>query len=130
MDEWEETNIFFPDEVNCKIVKISIVYGKKFEKEMKKNQVCFAIIPRGLSVGSNDQVISKASNDRVPEEITELLNEYKDIVTKDILNGLSPLRNISHCMDLILGASLQNKAPYRLTPTENEELNRQVNELL
>ena len=38
--------------------------------------------------------------------------------------------NISHYMDLILGASFLNKAPYRLTPTENEELNRQVYELL
>ena len=33
-------------------------------------------------------------------------------------------------MDLIPGASLPNKAPYRLTPIENEELNRQVHELL
>ena len=33
-------------------------------------------------------------------------------------------------MDLIPRASLSNKAPYRLTPAENEELNRQVHELL
>ncbi len=33
-------------------------------------------------------------------------------------------------MDLIPRASLLNKAPYRLTPTENEELNKQVHELL
>ena len=33
-------------------------------------------------------------------------------------------------MDLIPRASLPNKAPYRLTPTKNEELNRQVHKLL
>ena len=33
-------------------------------------------------------------------------------------------------MDLIPGASLPNKAPYRLTPIENEKFNRQVHELL
>ena len=33
-------------------------------------------------------------------------------------------------MDLILGVSFLNQAPYRLTPTKNEELNRQVHELL
>ena len=33
-------------------------------------------------------------------------------------------------MDLIPGVSFPNKAPYRLTPNENEELNRQVQELL
>ena len=43
---------------------------------------------------------------------------------EDILDGLPPIRSISHCMDLIPGASFPNKAPYRLTPIENEELNR------
>ena len=59
-----------------------------------------------------------------------MLNEYKDIVVDDILDGLPPIRSINHGMDLIPGASLPNKAPYRLTPIKNEELNRQVHELL
>ena len=42
------------------------------------------------------------SIDRVPKEIAELLNEYKDIIADDIPNGLPPVRSISHCMDLIL----------------------------
>ena len=33
-------------------------------------------------------------------------------------------------MDLIPRASFSNKEPYRLTPIENVELNRQVHELL
>ena len=33
-------------------------------------------------------------------------------------------------MDLIPRASFPNKAPYRLTPTENEEIDKQVHELL
>ena len=55
-----------------------------------------------------------------------MLNEYNDIVAEDIPDGLPLVRSISHCMDLILGMSFLNKAPYRLTPTENEELNMQV----
>ena len=51
-------------------------------------------------------------------------------MTEDIPDGLPSVRSISHCMDLILGASFPNKAPYRLTSIENEELNRQVHELL
>ena len=119
-----------PDEVSCTAIKVCMVNGKQFEKEVMKNQICFAIVPRGPSVGSNKQVISEAGNDKIAEEITKLLNEYKHIVVDDIPNGLLPVRNISHCMDLILGASFPNKAPYRLTPTKNEELNRQVHELL
>ena len=78
---------------------------------------------------SGDRVTDD-SDGRVPEEIAELLNEYKDIVVDDIPDGLSPIRSISHCMDLIPQSIFPNKAPYRLTPIENEELNRQVHELL
>ena len=133
-----------PDEVNYTAVKICMVNGKQFEKEMKRNQVYFAIIPRKSSFVNGDQVQENSANrvpvsgdrvtnggiDQVPEEIVELLNEYKDIIANDILDGLPPIRSISHCMDLIPGASLPNKASYRLTPVDNEELNRQVHELL
>ena len=66
----------------------------------------------------------------MPEEIAELLIEYKDITIDDIPDGLPLVRSISHCMDLIHGASFPNKAPYRLTPAENEEPNKHVHELL
>ena len=92
-----------------------MVNGKKIEKEVKKNQFCFAIFPRRPSVGGNDQEtkvgnhrVIACSIDQAPEEITKLLNEYKEIVGEDIADGLPPMRSISHCMDLILGASLPN----------------------
>ena len=59
-----------PDEVSCTAIKVWMVNVKQFEKEVKKNQVYFAIVPRGLSVGSNDQE-KKVGNDRVTEEIVE-----------------------------------------------------------
>ena len=78
---------------------------------------------------SGDRV-TDGSIDQVPKEIAEFLNEYKDIIVDDLPDGLPPVKIISHCMDLIPRASFLNKAPYRLTPTKNEELNRQVHELL
>ena len=45
------------DEVNYSTVRICMVNRKKIEKEMKKNQVCFFIIPRNLSGASSSQVI-------------------------------------------------------------------------
>ena len=52
------------DEVSCTAIKVCMVNENQFEKEVKKNQVCFAIIHRGPSVGSNERV-EKASNNRV-----------------------------------------------------------------
>ena len=43
---------------------------------------------------------------------------------------LQPIRSINHHIDLIPGAALPNKSTYRMTPTENEEIGKQVQELL
>ena len=48
----------------------------------------------------------------------------------DLPNELPPRRDISHQIDFILGASFPNKAAYRLTPQENEELRNKVQGLL
>ena len=63
-----------PDEVSCTAIKVCMVNGKKFEKEVKKNQFCFAIVPRGPSVGSNDRA-AEVGNNRVTTKIAQLLNE-------------------------------------------------------
>ena len=42
------------DEVNCTTVSICMVNEKQFEKKMKRNQVCFAIIPRKSSCANSD----------------------------------------------------------------------------
>ena len=69
----------------------------------------------------NPRVVTmKASVADLPEEIQEMLSEYRDIVVDDLPNELPPRRNISHQIDFILGSSLPNKEAYRLTPQENE----------
>ena len=62
----------------------------------------------------------------LPEEIQEILEIFPDIVVDELPHSLPPIRSISHHIDLILGASLPNKATYRLTPRENEEVKNQV----
>jgi hypothetical protein len=48
----------------------------------------------------------------------------------ELPHSLPPIRSVSHHIDLIPGASLPNKEAYRLTPQENEEVKRQVQDLL
>jgi hypothetical protein len=45
-------------------------------------------------------------------------------------SGLPPIRGIEHQIDLIPGASLPNRAPYRTNPEETKEIQHQVQELL
>ena len=52
------------------------------------------------------------------------------ILVDDLPNELPPIRKISHHMDFIPGVSLPNKVAYRMNLQENEEIKKQVQELL
>ena len=87
---------------------------------MKHQCMCYALIPRKDKEGSSE----------IPLEVSDLLSEFGDVIYDNIAEGLPPIRKISHQIDLIPRASFPNKAAHRMTPTEIEELNRQVHELL
>ena len=59
-----------------------------------------------------------------------MLQEFSDIVVDDLPDELPPKRSISHHIEFIPGASLPNKAAYRMSPKENKEIRKQVQELL
>jgi hypothetical protein len=66
----------------------------------------------------------------LPPTVTNLLQEYADVFPQEVPPGLPPMRGIEHQIDLIPGASLPNRAPYRTNPEETKEIQRQVQELL
>ena len=50
-----------PDQMSY-TMKVCMVSGMEFEKDMKKNLVCFSIIPRGPSFSSGDQLLEASVN--------------------------------------------------------------------
>jgi hypothetical protein len=66
----------------------------------------------------------------LPLAVANVLQEYSDVFPSEIPVGLPPIRGIEHQIDLIPGASLPNRAPYRTNPEETKEIQRQVQELL
>jgi hypothetical protein len=59
-----------------------------------------------------------------------MLGEFADIIVDKLPHSLPPMRSVSRHIDLIPEASFPNKDAYRLTPQENEEVKKQVQELL
>jgi hypothetical protein len=59
-----------------------------------------------------------------------LLENFADIVVDELLSSLPLIRSINHHIDMIPGSILPNKEAYILTPQENEEVKRQVQDLL
>ena len=66
----------------------------------------------------------------LPAPVTILLQELRDVFPSKIPPGLPPIRGIEHQIDLIPGASLPNRAAYRVNPEETKEIQCQVQDLL
>jgi len=104
--------------------KALLIGGKQFVKQIGENEVNYAIVRRTKTMLLNTE------GSVLPTEIQELLGEFKDIVVDDLPDKLRPKRSISHHINFIPGASLLNKAAYRMSPKDNEEIGKQVQELL
>jgi hypothetical protein len=65
-----------------------------------------------------------------PVEIRSLLKEFSGLTPEELPHALPPMRSIQHVMDFIPGSSLPNLLAYLMSPTEHQELHRQVTELL
>jgi hypothetical protein len=104
---------------------ILLMSGKALLTEMEKKED-----PQFFVVRKPKIVLTSIRVDDLPDEIQELLGEFADIIVDELPRSFPPMRSVSHHIDLIPRASLPNKAAYRLTPQENEEVKRQVQDLL
>jgi hypothetical protein len=123
------THMLFP--IKDKEVKpevrntVALMSGKELLNEVRKKENTHFVVVRKPTI-----VLTSTRVDDLPEEIQELLEEFVDIVVDKLPCSLPPIRSISHHIDLITGASLPNKSMYRLAPHENEEVKRQVQDLM
>ena len=91
----------------------------QFEEELQESEMMFALVRKELT---EDVVL--------PDEAVAIVREFQEVFLEELPDGLLPLRDIQHQIDLQPGVSLPNRPHYRMSPTEHEELRRQVEELL
>jgi hypothetical protein len=93
---------------------------EEFEHELEEE--CMSLIVASTIFTEHEQKKQK----RLVEPI---LATYQDVLG-ELPDGLPPLRDIQHQIDLVPGSSLPKKAHYRMSPDQHKELRRQVQELL
>ncbi|GKF82388.1 hypothetical protein Tco_0244044, partial [Tanacetum coccineum] len=73
------------------------------------------------------RVMEKKSDEKRLEDIP-VVREFPEVFPEDLL-GLPPVRQVEIQIDLILGIAHVARAPYRLAPSEMQELSNQLQEL-
>ncbi|XP_020400961.1 uncharacterized protein [Zea mays] len=94
-------------------------------REVKNNpyQVLFVLVNKEVLISLNDIT-------SLPSVVADLLRDFEDVFPQETPAGLPPIRGIEHQIDLIPGAALPNRPPYRTNLEETKEIQRQVQELL
>ena len=98
----------------------SLLTQSECVKELKLGSEVYVLIVVEENEGDNEP----------PVIMKSILDEFNDVVPEEIPSGLPPMRDIQHYIDFVPGAALPNKAAYRMSQKEHEELQRQVDELL
>ena len=75
--------------------KVLLVGGKEFLHQRKDTEVSFVVI------GKPNIVLINTIIDDMPDKVQDLLNENMDIIVDGFPNELSPIKSISHHIDLI-----------------------------
>ena len=71
-----------------------------------------------------------ASATGILRKLCEIVDEYCDVFPKKLPKGQPPKREIEHSIETDPEAQPPNRAPYHLGPTEQDELEAQIRNLV
>ncbi|KAK1681574.1 hypothetical protein QYE76_042422 [Lolium multiflorum] len=116
----------------CNLFQIKALFGP--------NKACMVIIDSGSCRNlANKELCAKLKLKYLPHLYPYYIQwlsdngemkEFSDVFPEEVPAELPPLRGIEHQIDLISGASLPNRAPYRTNHEETKEIQKQVQALL
>ncbi|MCO5599560.1 hypothetical protein L7F22_053666 [Adiantum nelumboides] len=109
---------------------IPLVNDQAFDKSIKSSISTYMIFVKD-SLNGVDETQVNENGMQVDLELFNFLNQFQDVFIDDIPGELPPKRgDDDHMIELTPGSSPPNKPPYRVSQAQQEEIMRQVNELV
>ncbi|MCO5575838.1 hypothetical protein L7F22_029643 [Adiantum nelumboides] len=109
---------------------IPLVNDQAFDKSIKSSVSALKIFVKD-SLNGVDETQVNENVMQVDLELSNFLNQFQDVFIDNIPGELPPKRgDDDHMIELIPGSSPPNKPPYKVSQAQQEEIMRQVNELV
>ncbi|GJU92950.1 putative reverse transcriptase domain-containing protein [Tanacetum coccineum] len=135
-----ENHTFIIDLIPFGYGSFNVVVGMDWLSKLRAKIVCYEKI---VQIPLSNEDILEVHGERPKGNLKQLKTmEVNELKLKDIpvvseflsvfpedLSGLPPSREVEFCIDLIPGVVPVAKSPYRLAPTEMQELSNQLKEL-
>ncbi|MCO5561720.1 hypothetical protein L7F22_015343 [Adiantum nelumboides] len=109
---------------------IALINDQAFDKSIKSSIFAYMIFVKDSLNGINE---TRLNENGIQEDfdLSNFLNQFQDVFIDDILGELPPKRgDDDHMIELLPGSSPPNKPQYRVSQAQQEEIMRQVNELV
>ena len=115
-----------------KIVNAAIHPESQGLTEKKKRELMKASGPKKefLSVKEREEEILERVQPEFRGKLREIVDEYRDVFPEKLPKGRPPKREIEHSIETDPEAQPPNRAPYRLGPAEQDELEAQIRDLV
>ncbi|MCO5613485.1 hypothetical protein L7F22_067762 [Adiantum nelumboides] len=109
---------------------IPLVNDQAFDKSIKSSVSAYMIFVKDPLNGVDETQVNE-NGIQIDLELFNFLNQFQDVFIDDIPGELPPKRgDDDHTIELIPRSSPLNKPPHRVSQAQQEEIMRQVNELV
>lgn len=110
---------------------LRLINAKELKRAVHKSEVECVFVLREVQPKdpSPAAVVSSAEAEKVHSESQAVLAEYSDRFPPDLPKRLPPSRDVDHRIELLPGSVPPSLATYRMSPTELDELKRQIDDL-
>ncbi|CAG8520393.1 6936_t:CDS:2, partial [Cetraspora pellucida] len=108
---------------NTKECQTSLVFKQQFNQEVKRTTELYAVL-------TVEDLEKKTKIKRVSEFLKELVDQYQDVFSDELLKELLPERNIDHEILLQEGTSPSYRLIYKMSMPEMKELKKQIEDYI